>query len=164
MDARHRSAIPAFYPIEERFEVVGRRRKTQARKRLGRAGRNRARENFGRPKFSRKSVQGDRATGHSPMLDQPALAWGASSLVTGGTGQIGSGDGSKQPTVKSSTMRGAKALASKFCVRRCRNVNGVGWPVRGSFLLLPPEIIGRIESDGKYGAAGAAAYSQGPEG
>ena len=114
--------------------------------------------------FPRKSVQGDRATGRSPMLDQPALAWGASSLATGGTGQIGSGDGSKQPTVKSSTMRGAKALASKFCVRRCRNVNGVGWPVRGSFLLLPPEIIGLIESDGKYGAAGAAAYSQGPEG
>ena len=98
------------------------------------------------------------------MLDQPALAWGASSLATGGTGQIGSGDGPKQPTVKSSTMRGAKALASKFCVRRCRNANGVGWSVRGSFLLLPPEIIGLKERDGKYVVAGATTYSRGSEG
>ena len=79
------------------------------------------------------------------MLVQPALAWGASSLVTGGTGsRIRSGVGPKQPTANSSTMRGAKALASKFCVRRCLTANGVGWPVRGGFLLLPPEIITRI--------------------
>ena len=37
-------------------------------------------------------------------------------------------------------MRGAKALASKNHVRRCRTAKGHDRRVRGSFLLLPPEI------------------------
>lgn len=42
------------------------------------------------------------------------LAWGALGLATGGTAcMTARGDRPKQPTVKSSTMRGPKGLASE---------------------------------------------------
>ena len=45
-------------------------------------------------------------------------------------------------------MRGAKALASKNYARRCRTAKGHDRRVRGSFLLLPPEIARRIARAG----------------
>ena len=39
---------------------------------------------------------------------------GSSRLVTGGTGATSSGDRAKNPAMKSSTMKGAKALGSKL--------------------------------------------------
>lgn len=61
------------------------------------------------------------------MLVQPALAWGVLDLATDGSGPMTRlGVRSKKPAAKSSTMRGAKALASKIHVRRCRTANGSG--------------------------------------
>lgn len=45
-------------------------------------------------------------------------------------------------------MRGAKALASEIHRRRCQTVKGRVRRVRGSFLLLPPEIVLRHEGGG----------------
>jgi len=54
----------------------------------------------------------------------------------------GSGGRQKCRRVNSSTMNGAKALASELPRRRCRTANNRRRGVRGSFCVLPPEIVG----------------------
>src|SRR4051812_9833250 len=65
------------------------------------------------------------------------LAWGASSLVTGGTGLTRPATGRQNPAVRSVTMKGPKGLASNFDGRRCRSAKNPLRRVEGSLSVLP---------------------------
>jgi len=148
-DGLAKRVIPAFYPM--RFALKwgdadipsGRAHCPSKKAVLIEAG---AREDFGRPKSSRKSAQGVRDYG-AKALSSFNLRWRGERpswrQADSGSGTVPA-FGEKKPTAKSSTMRGAKALASEIHVRRCRTANGHDRRVRGSFLLLPPEIVLRL--------------------
>ena len=68
------------------------------------------------------------------------LAWGASSLATGGTGDPNRAPSANPMGVNSSTMKGPQGLASEFCGRRCQTANDFHRRVRGRFYVRSPEI------------------------
>jgi len=68
------------------------------------------------------------------------LAWGASSLATGGTGHPDRALPANPAGVNSSTMKGPQGLASEFCGRRCQTVKDFHRRVRGCFYVRSPEI------------------------
>lgn len=75
------------------------------------------------------------------MARSTRLAWGALSLVTGGTGCMTTpGDLAKNKAANSSTMKGPKGLASESIRRRCRTAKTARRRVRGCFCVRPPEI------------------------
>lgn len=77
----------------------------------------------------------------------------------------GFGVGLKRPTVKSSTTKGAKALAGESNRRRRRTAKACCCRVRGSFCILSPEIVGNAIPDGNYAAPGGVDIQQpGPQG
>jgi hypothetical protein len=68
------------------------------------------------------------------------LAWGASSLATGGTGDPDRALPANPAGVNSSTMKGPKGLASEDCGRRCQTAKDFHRRVRGCFYVRSPEI------------------------
>ena len=68
------------------------------------------------------------------------LAWGASSLATGGTGHPDRALPANPAGVNSSTMKGPQGLASEFCGRRCQTAKDFHRWVRGRFYVRSPEI------------------------
>jgi hypothetical protein len=68
------------------------------------------------------------------------LAWGASSLATGGTGDPDRAPSANPMGVNSSTTKGPKGLASEFCGRRCQTAKDFHRRVRGCFYVRSPEI------------------------
>ena len=68
------------------------------------------------------------------------LAWGASSLATGGTGDPDRALSANPAGVNSSTMKGPQGLASEFCGRRCQTAKDFHRRVRGCFYVRSPEI------------------------
>lgn len=96
---------------------------------------------------TKNPVQGVRAVASffgRLLLVQPRLAWGAFSLATSETGpRTRFGVGTKTPTVKSSTMRGAKALASESDRRRCRTAKNLLLMGKGgASVFCPPKSSG----------------------
>ena len=63
---------------------------------------------------------------------------GSFRLATGGTGVSNSGVRAKNPAAKSSTMKGAKALASNLYRRRCRTDEHLVLRGRGTLLYSIP--------------------------
>jgi hypothetical protein len=68
------------------------------------------------------------------------LAWGASSLATGGTGDPDRALPANPAGVNSSTMKGPQGLASEDCGRRCQTAKDFHRRVRGCFYVRSPEI------------------------
>ena len=123
-DALHAlRVIPTFYPIH--FEQ-------------GRCGHPLADVNARAVMFrSRcKSCPGD----SSRSVRLTWLAWGASSLATGGTGHPDRALPANPAGVNSSTMKGPQGLASEFCGRRCQTAKDSHRRVRGRFYVRSPEI------------------------
>jgi hypothetical protein len=87
-------------------------------------------------KAGAKSCPGD--SGRSVRLTW--LAWGASSLATGGTGDPDRALPANPAGVNSSTMKGPQGLASEFCGRRCQTAKDFHRRVRGCFYVRSPEI------------------------
>ena len=106
-------------------------------------------------------VQGVRARGRKSLLVQPRLAWGVFSLVTSETGPLTRlGIGPKKPMTKSSTMRGAKALASESDRRRCRTaknllLRGTG----GASVFCPQKSPGIVDPRRKLCRAGRRGHT-----
>ncbi len=141
-----RGTIGKFYPMVRPADA-GRRRQTGARRRATAA----VVEAGGHGEGRGNPAQGDRATvqsGASPVrLDQPDSR--GELPVPRGTEPVG-GTAHRRPcegaAVNSSTMKGAKALASEIDQRRCRTAKGMHRWVSGGFLLRSAEITGRKAS------------------
>ncbi len=74
-------------------------------------------------------------------LVQPRPAWGVPKSATAGTGPVtGFGNLVKHGVAKSSTMKGAQALAGEFYRRRCRIAKNHRRWVSGRFSFRPAEI------------------------
>ena len=91
------------------------------------------------------------------------LAWGASSLATGGTGHPDRALPANPAGVNSSTMKGPQGLASEFCGRRCQTANDFHRRVRGCFYVRSPEITINIVVQ-TMPARESCAYDGGPSG
>lgn len=89
------------------------------------------------------------------------LAWGASSLATGGTGHPDRALPANPAGVNSSTMKGPQGLASEFCGRRCQTAKGFHRRVRGCFYVRSPEITINIVVQ-TMPARESCAYDGGP--
>lgn len=63
---------------------------------------------------------------------------GSLHLVTDEAGATGSGDRAKNPAMKSSTMKGAKALESKLCVETVPNRETLSLVDKGTLLVSCP--------------------------
>jgi hypothetical protein len=72
---------------------------------------------------------------------------GSSHLVTGGTGATSSGDRAKNPAMKSSTMKGAKALGSKLLMETVPNRERPSLLGKGQLLVsCPRNHTNRVET------------------
>src|SRR5712692_11394850 len=80
------------------------------------------------------------------------LAWGASSLATGGTGHPNRALPANPAGVNSSTMKGPQGLASEFCGRRCQTATDFHRRVRGRFYVRSPEITSNINGANDAGS------------
>jgi hypothetical protein len=80
---------------------------------------------------------------------------GSLHLATGGAGATSSGDRTKRPAMKSSTMKGAKALGSKPLVETVPNREQSQLVGNGALLVSAPRNRGEATQRGKYGWAGA---------
>ena len=110
-------------------------------------------------KAGAKSCPGD--SGRSVRLTW--LAWGASSLATGGTGDPDRALSANPMGVNSSTMKGPQGLASEFCGRRCQTAKDFHRRVRGCFYVRSPEITINIVVQ-TMPARESCAYDGGPSG
>jgi hypothetical protein len=78
-------------------------------------------------------AQGARACGSLNLAPVGSLH-----LATGGAGRTTSGDRAKNPAMKSSTMKGAKALGSKLCVETAPNREKLSLAGKGTLLVSCP--------------------------
>lgn len=78
-------------------------------------------------------VQGARAYGSFNLAPVGSLH-----LATGGAGRTTSGDRTKKPAMKSSTMNGVKALGSKLCVETAPNREKLSLAGKGTLLVSCP--------------------------
>ena len=147
-DALHAlRVIPTFYPIH--FEQ-------------GRCGHPLAAvKSQGRhvSKQVQNPVQGNRTL----VVRLTWLAWGASSLATGGTGDPDRALPENPAGVNSSTMKGPQGLASEFCGRRCQTAKDFHRRVRGCFYVRSPEITINFMVQ-TMPARESCAYDGGPSG